>query len=591
MTDLLPPRPSSRTRRQVTAAAAERRRPLSIGAALAGLAAPATALLLLWSIGLVGWFAADGGAYGTTRSVLRVAADGWLLAHGAHLDVGRFVVTASPLGLTVACALLTFRYGRWAGRTCEVDDLRSVGQAAVVLSGVYAVVAMLTALLASAPRSEPGLGLAFLGGAGMGLLAGGAGLLRGAGLAGDLRARLPLHVLSVGYAATATTVLLLAAGLGLAAVGLAVHGSAAANIVETLGLDLTGGLLSFLLLLALVPNIALLGAAYLLGPGFAMGVGTVVSPGEVALGPLPALPVLAALPSDGWTPAWAAAFLAVPVAAAAGAAWWTGRVLPQRSWQVGAARGLGAGVAAAVVLAVVGLVGRWGRRRGQDGPAGAVRRGRAGGGGDCSGARRADRRSPRHLVDPSPRRRRGHPDHAAPGPPEGQAAHPRTSGPVPAPAADGRCRGDDRGDPSSEGDRRAPRPGPGGGSRAGHRSSRREVHRGHRAGASPAASVACAGAPHPPSPSGAPRRPRLRGRDQPAGRCSTLPPTRRTAPRSSPSAPTAPGVEGLARAERAGVPTFVRRVADHADRAAWDAALTDGLRRARAGPGGAAPAS
>lgn len=354
MTDLLPPRPSSRTRRQVTAAAAERRRPLSIGAALAGLAAPATALLLLWSIGLVGWFAADGGAYGTTRSVLRVAADGWLLAHGAHLDVGRFVVTASPLGLTVACALLTFRYGRWAGRTCEVDDLRSVGQAAVVLSGVYAVVAMLTALLASAPRSEPGLGLAFLGGAGMGLLAGGAGLLRGAGLAGDLRARLPLHVLSVGYAATATTVLLLAAGLGLAAVGLAVHGSAAANIVETLGLDLTGGLLSFLLLLALVPNIALLGAAYLLGPGFAMGVGTVVSPGEVALGPLPALPVLAALPSDGWTPAWAAAFLAVPVAAAAGAAWWTGRVLPQRSWQVGAARGLGAGVAAAVVLAVVG---------------------------------------------------------------------------------------------------------------------------------------------------------------------------------------------------------------------------------------------
>lgn len=34
------------------------------------------------------------------------------------------------------------------------------------------------------------------------------------------------------------------------------------------------------------------------------------------------------------------------------------------------------------------------------------------------------------------------------------------------------------------------------------------------------------------------------------------------------------GVEGLRRAERAGVPTFVRRVADHADRAAWDAALT-----------------
>ncbi|GAA4675638.1 phosphoribosylglycinamide formyltransferase [Nocardioides nanhaiensis] len=35
------------------------------------------------------------------------------------------------------------------------------------------------------------------------------------------------------------------------------------------------------------------------------------------------------------------------------------------------------------------------------------------------------------------------------------------------------------------------------------------------------------------------------------------------------------GIEGLARAERAGVPTFVQRVGDHPDRAAWDAALAD----------------
>lgn len=34
-----------------------------------------------------------------------------------------------------------------------------------------------------------------------------------------------------------------------------------------------------------------------------------------------------------------------------------------------------------------------------------------------------------------------------------------------------------------------------------------------------------------------------------------------------------PGVEGLARAERVGVPTFVERVRDHPDRSAWDAAL------------------
>lgn len=36
-----------------------------------------------------------------------------------------------------------------------------------------------------------------------------------------------------------------------------------------------------------------------------------------------------------------------------------------------------------------------------------------------------------------------------------------------------------------------------------------------------------------------------------------------------------PDIEGLARAEGAGVPTFVCRVKDHPDRAAWDVALTE----------------
>ncbi|WP_235877008.1 MULTISPECIES: phosphoribosylglycinamide formyltransferase [Saccharopolyspora] len=35
------------------------------------------------------------------------------------------------------------------------------------------------------------------------------------------------------------------------------------------------------------------------------------------------------------------------------------------------------------------------------------------------------------------------------------------------------------------------------------------------------------------------------------------------------------GIEGLARAERAGIPTFVRKVGDHASREEWDRALTE----------------
>lgn len=37
------------------------------------------------------------------------------------------------------------------------------------------------------------------------------------------------------------------------------------------------------------------------------------------------------------------------------------------------------------------------------------------------------------------------------------------------------------------------------------------------------------------------------------------------------------GIAGLARAERAGIPTFLCRVGDHADRDAWDAALADAI--------------
>ncbi|HEX5522155.1 MAG TPA: phosphoribosylglycinamide formyltransferase [Pedococcus sp.] len=37
------------------------------------------------------------------------------------------------------------------------------------------------------------------------------------------------------------------------------------------------------------------------------------------------------------------------------------------------------------------------------------------------------------------------------------------------------------------------------------------------------------------------------------------------------------GIAGLSRAERAGIPTFVCRVGDHADRDAWDAAVADAI--------------
>ena len=346
MTDLL--RPAS-TR---AASPAPVGRPLALGALVAGLGAPAVALSLLWFAGLIGWYADDGGSNGTTTSVLRVGADAWLLAHGSPLKLRDAVVTASPLGLTLLCGYLTYRLARRAGAASDVDSLRSVGSGTVVLAGSYAAVAMLAAVLAGAPGAHPGLGQAFLGGLVVGGLFGGAGLVRGAGRAGELRRLIPVPALSVGYAAAGTVLLMVAAGALLTVIGLLVHWSAAVGVADGLDLDLTGVLMSLLLAAGIAPNAAVLAATYPLGSGFAFGAGTIVSPGEVALGPVPSVPLLAALPDDGWAPGWAMTLLAVPVLAAAVAAFLVGRTLPTTSYQAAAGRGLGGGVTAGILLTV-----------------------------------------------------------------------------------------------------------------------------------------------------------------------------------------------------------------------------------------------
>ena len=327
-------------------------RPLAAVAAVAGVAAPVVVLLTLWMVGLVAWYAADGGSHGTTRSVLRVAADAWLLAHGTHLTVGPVTVTASPLGLTLLCLFATYLCARAAGAASVTSDLPTIGLGAVVLAGVYGVSALVISLLASAPGAEPGLGRAFLGGALVGATAGGAGLVRGAGQASALRRSVPIRWLSVGYGALAVLVSMVATGALLTAVSLAAHGPSAARVVDALALDAIGGLFSIVLLLAILPNLALLAATYLLGSGFAFGAGTVVSPGEVVLGRVPSVPVLAALPEDGWAPGWAMGLLAVPVVVGAGSAFLTGRALPTGCYRSGALRGLGAGAVGSLVLAV-----------------------------------------------------------------------------------------------------------------------------------------------------------------------------------------------------------------------------------------------
>ena len=351
MTDLLSP-PTKRT----SASAASRgpvARPLWLGAGFAGAVAAGAMLTACMAVGLVGWFASDAGSHGDTRDALRVGADAWLLAHGAGLALEGATIGIVPLGLTALCGYVAFRLGRWARLTSADDDGPAVALAALVLAGVNAVVAVVTAVLATLPTAEPGLMPAFAGAFGLALLGGGAGLVRADRRTGAMTARLPETAAAVVRGGVGVALAVLAAGAALVTGALVLDLGTAASVLSRLHADAAGGALYTLLVAAVAPNAALLGSAYLLGPGFAVGTGTVVSPTAVVLGPVPAFPLLAALPAPGPGPAWATGFVAVPVLLAAVVGALTGRRHPTTAYETGALRGLGTGVVGGVLLTVL----------------------------------------------------------------------------------------------------------------------------------------------------------------------------------------------------------------------------------------------
>lgn len=359
MTDLLDPPGTRAPRGPSPGPGAER--PIAVGAAVAGVAAALLVLVACMALGLVAWFAADAGAHGTTRDALRVGTDGWLLAQGGHLHLtgsGAATITALPLGLTLVSGYVAHRLGRWAALTSAVEDVRALMLGCLVLAGSYALVALVSALVVSTPTAELGLLSSPAGAFLVALLGGGTGMLRSRPDVLDWRARVPEPLRAVAVGALASALLVFAAASLLLTVALLVDFGSAANVLSRLHADVSGGLLSTLLVAAVAPNAVLLSGSFLLGPGFAVGTGTVVSPAGVTLGPVPAFPLLAALPSQGTQPDWLAALVAAPLVAAMVGTALMLRRHPALTLGSGALRGLGSGVAGGLLLtAAVALAG------------------------------------------------------------------------------------------------------------------------------------------------------------------------------------------------------------------------------------------
>lgn len=348
--------PFSRTQRIPRDRAAEpspEGRPLATSAALGAALAAGVTLVICFSLALTAWFLADAGAHGDTTDALRAGADAWLMGHGSRLDLAGLPLGMTPLALTMALVLGSFRGGQWAARhSAGAAEDRALGVAVAAYTGVYVVIAVLVCVIATQTGATPGLGRTVLGALLVAVLAGGAGLAAGTGRLEVWIDLLPAWAREVAVGSLLGALTLVVAGAVLAAVSLLFSFNEASSVMSSLDLS-TGDAITFTFVMALAaPNVVLLGCSYLLGPGFAFGVGTTVSPQAVSLGAVPSIPVLAALPDDGPTAGWLVALLVVPSLCAAVGVVRARRYAEPLALDVAALRGAVSGFAAAVVITV-----------------------------------------------------------------------------------------------------------------------------------------------------------------------------------------------------------------------------------------------
>lgn len=346
---------------------AAHRRPLVLLAALAGVGAAATTLVVCLAGGVAGWFLTDAGAHGAPRDGLRVGALGWLMAHGSGVHVEGVAIGAKPLGLSLLAAVVVWRLGLRLGDSVSghgpdadaiADGTRdwTVPAATGVFALGYAAVATLTHHLASTPATAPSLSHALAWTTLLCGVVGGSAIAVGSGRAAIWTSFLPMSMRAAASAARRVLLWYLVVSAVVLGVALVIDWDGAVNVMSQLHTSPGAATLLVGLCVLVTPNATLFTGSYLLGPGFAVGSHTVVTPAAVVLGPLPMFPLLAALPDDGPTPGWAVALLAVPPLVAAVAVFRALGRYPTTRWDEAAVRGVGAGLLCAFAFAALAAV-------------------------------------------------------------------------------------------------------------------------------------------------------------------------------------------------------------------------------------------
>ena len=330
-------------------------------AILAGIAAAVVGVVVVAALVLVSW-GTDSRSDASTLTALRTVCSVWIFAHHAPLHVGTGAgalhLGLVPLGLFALPVSLLARAGAKLGRALartglsDPEQLRRAGQLIAAFAATYGVLAAIAiGAIGDVPmrtNSVPGA----LWSIGVALVAGGIGLLTGAGLWPALTGyRLPPMTVTVLRAGGAALAAILTAGALLVAASMALATGRAAALADHLGTGIPGGFLLAVIGCLYAPNAVICGAAFAVGPGFAVGVGTSVSASGSHLGTVPAFPLLAALPQGEHVTH--AAWLAFAGPAVGGLL--AGLVIARfgARWFVAAAAAIGAGAVAGFGLMVL----------------------------------------------------------------------------------------------------------------------------------------------------------------------------------------------------------------------------------------------
>lgn len=351
-------------RRDRTGAPSAAERPLVLVAMLGGAVAALAPLLVCLAVGVVGWFASDAGMHGVPRDGMRMGALAWLMAHGSGVTVQGVTIEVVPLGLTAICAWSMWRvahrvgealsgHGPDADRISDGERDLTVPMAAGLFFVGYALVAVVTATLASMAGTAPSTPAVVMWSLAMALLLAAPAIAVGSGRAAIWATFVPAAVRQGAAAAAAILTAYLAFSTLLFLASLAAGVGEAATMVGQLHLSAGEGTVYALANAGFVPNASLFAGSFALGPGFAVGGNTLVTPEGVVLGALPLFALLSALPDAGATAWWLSTIVWLPPLVAVAATMRRQRRNPAPTWLEAGLRGCGGGIAAAVAFTVL----------------------------------------------------------------------------------------------------------------------------------------------------------------------------------------------------------------------------------------------